>query len=165
VNEASNSKKSEKVRLKAVDAEDLAVIAAFLQDSTTTLKEMVFEPENRRFAGIFERFRRERQKDWDSCDGLTVCLSALLIEQVDEVKHRGLDPDDLDKKLTLLTIATEPGRDKLIHIDLVFEGGGEIQLRTDTIAAQLDDFGEPATPASTPCDHFRAIIEGQDAPS
>ena len=42
----------------------------------------------------------------------------------------------------LLTIATEPGKDHLIHIDLVFEGDAQIQLRTDRIACRLDDFGD-----------------------
>jgi hypothetical protein len=145
---------SDKLRLRAADAEDLAVIAACLQDARICLREMVFSPDQRHFAAAFTRYRRERMKDWSSCDGLTECLSALVFEEIDEVKYRGLDPAEPDRDLVLLTIATEPGKAYLIHIDLVFEGDAQIQLRTDRIACQLDDFGAPAPCKITPCDHL-----------
>lgn len=145
---------SEKLRLKATDAEDLAVIAACLQDARVCLKEMVFQPEEHRFAAAFTRYRRERQKDWSSCEGLTECLAAVVFDDIAEVKYRGLDGSQLDKEMTLLTIATEPGREHLIHIDLVFEGDVQIQLRTDRISCRLDDFGEPRPCRVTPCDHL-----------
>ena len=70
------------------------------------------------------------------------------------VKYRGLDPDRPEHELVLLTIATEPGKERLIHIDLVFEGDAHIQLRTDAIDCRLEDFG-PAEPSKvTPCDHL-----------
>jgi hypothetical protein len=144
----------EKLRLKATDPEDLAVIAAFLQDARTCLREMAFSPSERRFAAAFTRYRRERLEDWSSCDGLTECPSALVLDGIDEVKHRGLDGAKPDQKLTLLTIATEPGKSHLIHIDLVFEGDAQIQLRTDRIACRLDDFGAPEVSKVTPCDHL-----------
>lgn len=145
---------SEKLRLKAADPEDLAVIAACLQDARTCLKEMVYSPGERRFVVAFTRYRRERQKDWSSCEGLTECASALVFDHIAEVKHRGIDPSDPEKELELLTIATEPGRNHLIHIDLVFAGDGHIQLRTDRIDCRLDDFGAPEPCRVTPCDHL-----------
>jgi hypothetical protein len=144
----------EKLRLKATDPEDLAVIAACLQDARTCLREMAFSPPERRFALAFTRYRRERMKDWSSCDGLTECPSALVLDDIDEVKYRGLDGARPDKELVLLTIATEPGKSHLIHIDLVFEGDAQIQLRTDRIACRLDDFGDPEPCKTTPCDHL-----------
>jgi hypothetical protein len=145
---------SEKLRLKAADAEDLGVIAACLQDARGALKEMVFAPDDRQFAAAFTRYRRERQKDWSSCEGLTECPSAVVFDDIDEVKYRGLDSADPDRELSLLTIATEPGKNHLIHIDLVFAGDAHIQLRTDRIACRLDDFGEPEPCKITPCDHL-----------
>lgn len=144
----------DKLRLRASDAEDLAVIAACLQDARGPLREMVYLPEERRFVAALTRYRRERQPDPSSCEGLTECQAALIFDEIDAVKHRQLAgvPDDRD--LVLLTIATEPGRDKLIHIDLVFEGDAVIQLRTDRIVCRLDEFGEPVLSKVTPCDHF-----------
>ena len=145
---------SDKLRLKAGDPEDLAVIAACLQDARITLREMLFTPVDHRFAAAFKRYRRELLPSWSDCEGLTECLSALVFDDIDEVKYRGLDPDRLDQELTLLTIATEPGKRHRLHIDLVFEGDAQIQFRTDRIACRLDDFGEPEPAKVTPCDHL-----------
>jgi len=150
----------DKLRLKAADCEDLAIIAAFLQDARIPLREMVFAPGERRFMAAFTRYRREKQEDPSSCDGLTECASALVFEGIEEVKHKGLRLDDLDRELTLLTIATEPGRDRLIHVSLIFEGDAQIQLRTDHIACRLDDFGEAVPCSITPCDHFATAMPG-----
>jgi hypothetical protein len=147
---------SDKLRLRAADAEDLAVIAAVLQDARIVLKEMVFQPAEHRFMAAFTRFRRERQADPTNCEGLTEIASALVFEGISEVKYRGLDPAAADEEHELLTIATEPGQKTLIHIDLVFAGDAEVQLRTERIDCRLDDFGEAALCRVTPCDHFTA---------
>ena len=143
-----------KLRLRATDAEDLAVIAACLQDARVTVREMLFSPDERRFAAAFIRYRREDQSDWSSCEGLTECPSALVFDGIEGVKYRGLDPAKLDRELGLLTIATAPGKEQLIHVDLVFEGDIHIQLRTDAIDCRLDDFGPVAPCKVTPCDHL-----------
>lgn len=144
----------EKLRLRAADPEDLAVIAACLQDARISLNEMVYLPAERRFAAMFARYRREHQLDPLSCEGLTECQSALVFEEIDAVKHRRLGAAGPNQELVLLTIATEPGRDKLIHVDLVFQGDAVIQLRTDRIACRLEDVGAPVPSRITPCDHF-----------
>lgn len=145
---------AEKLRLKGADAEDLAVIAACLQDARTSLSEMVFAPDEGRFMAACNRYRRELQADWGSCDGLSECMAALVFEGIAEVKYRGLGGADPKRELVLLTIATEPGRERLIHIDLVFAGDVQIQLRTDAIDCRLDDFGAPQPCRNTPCDHL-----------
>ena len=151
---------SEKLRLKGTDAMDLGVISACLQDARISLREMVFEPDQQRFMAAFNRYRRERQPDPANCEGLTECLSVLTFEGIDAVKHKALDPDRPDRPVSLLTIATSPGKDHLIHIDLVFEGDAQIQLRTDRIEVRLEDFGEPAPCAITPCDHEASVLPG-----
>lgn len=155
----------ERLRLRAADCEDLAVIAACLQDARIPLREMAFQPHEKRFLAAFTRYRRERQADPSSCEGLTECQSALVFEGIEEVRYRGLETSDLERQLGLLTIATEPGRERVIHVDLVFEGDARIQLRTDAISCRLDDFGEPVPCKVTPCDHFlEATMPGWLAP-
>jgi hypothetical protein len=158
-----------RLRLKAADPQDLAVMAACLQDARIPVREMAYMPAERRFAAAFTRYRRELLTDPSSCAGLTERPAALTVEGVAEVKYRGLDPAMLDRELVLLTIATEPGRRHLIHIDLVFEGDVWIQLRTDAIHCRLEDFGEPAPCRRTPCDHFAqasyAQMAGDAAPA
>jgi hypothetical protein len=155
---------SDRLRLRAADCEDLAVIAACLQDARVPLKEMAFAPAERRFMAAFTRYRRELQADPSSCEGLTECPSALVFDEIEEVKYRGIDTDDLNRELALLTIATEPGRQHLIHIDLVFEGDAQIQLRTNRILCRLDDFGDTVPCRISPCDHFAASMPGWLAP-
>lgn len=150
----------DKLRLKAADCEDLGVIAACLQDARIPLKEMVFQPAERRFLAAFTRYRREVMDDPSSCDGITECASALVVDGVAEVKYRGIDPADPDRELSLLTVATSPGRGDRTHVDLIFEGDASIQLRVDRIAARLDDFGEPVVSKVTPCDHFAGAPAG-----
>jgi hypothetical protein len=152
---------TDKLRLKAGDAEDLAVIAACLQDARIPLREMAYLADEKRFVAAFTRFRRERQKDPRDCEGLTECATAIVFEGIEQVKHKGCSALEPERELSLLTIATEPGLERLIHIDLVFEGDVQIQLRTDAIACRLDDFGEPVRCKVTPCDHFEADFWAQ----
>jgi hypothetical protein len=149
-----------RLRLKAEDAHDLAVIAACLQDARVPLKEMAYQPAERRFLACFNRYRRERQADPASCEGLTEVLSTLAVERIAEVRHRGIDVADPDHDLVLLTIATEPAKGERLHIDLVFEGDARIRLTADAIAARLDDFGEPTPCTVTPCDHEACTLPG-----
>lgn len=151
---------SEKLRLKAADALDLGVISAMLQDARIPLSEMAYLKDERRFLCAFTRYRRELQADPHSCAGLTEIMSVLTFEGIEDVKYRNLPVDKPQQMLSLLTIATRPGKDHLIYIDLVFEGSAEISLRTGAIGARLDDFGEPAACAVTPCDHESSMLPG-----
>lgn len=134
-------------RLRAEDVEDLAVIAALLQDARITVRDMAFDPAERTFMGAFKRYRHEAASDRPS-----EVPAALVFGCIAGVQHRGVETDELDRELTLLTIATEPGDAKLFSIDLVFDGGAQIRLRSDCIHCRLEDFGE-VTSAKAPPAH------------
>ena len=138
------------LRLKAVDADDLAVIAACLQDALIPLSEMVYLPDERRFLAAFTRFRRECLADPNRCDGLTQCQSVLTFNTVDGVKHHGIDPRFGGVKLEFLTMFAEPGDDGLATIVLIFAGDMALQLRARGISATLCDFGEPCPASAAP---------------
>lgn len=142
------------IKLKAGDAEDLAVIAALLQDALTAVREMVFQPEEERFMVALRRYRREAQEDWNSCENLTECDTALTFDQIKQVRYRGLDPEDPDRKVQLLTIATSPGKEAMVQIELVMAGEADIRLLTEVIDCRLEDFGKPEPARESPCDHF-----------
>jgi len=152
----------EQLRLRAVDADDLSVIAACLQDALIPLAEMAYLAEQRRFMAAFTRFRRECLADPACCDGLTQCQSVLTFEQVEAVKHSGLDERFGGIRLELLTMLAEPGEDGLTHVAMVFAGDAAIQLRVRAIAATLEDFGEPWAATVTPVhDLVSAGAEGR----
>jgi hypothetical protein len=138
------------LRLKAVDADDLGVVAACLQDALIPLSEMVYRPEERRFLAAFTRFRRERLADPERDDGLMQCHSVLTVEEVETVRHHGVDPRFGAVKLEFLTMAAEPASDGLISVLLIFAGDIAIQLRVRRVAATLCDFGEPWPAAAAP---------------
>ena len=144
------------LRLKAVDADDLAVIAACLQDALIPLSEMVYLPDERRFLAAFTRFRRECLADPECCDGLTQCQSVLTFNGVECVKHHGIDPRFGAVRLEFLTMVAEPGADGLTTVVMIFAGDMALQLRMRGIAATLCDFGE-ACPASAAPRHELAL--------
>ncbi|MGI9435420.1 MAG: DUF2948 family protein [Geminicoccaceae bacterium] len=132
---------AERLRLKALDQDDLQVIAACLQDALIPLREMVFMAEDQRFMAAFSRFQRERCTDQD--EALTLCQSALRVDHVDAVKYRGLDRDLDGVKFELLTIFAEPISGDGFHIVLLFAGDVAIRLQVSKLALSIDDFGDP----------------------
>jgi hypothetical protein len=134
---------SERLRLRAVDAQDLSVIAACLQDALVPLSEMAYLADERRFMAAFTRFQRERVVDPNQPEGLTQCQSVLVLHDIEAVRFRGLDSRFGAVRFELLTLISEPAADDLVHITLLFAGDAAIQLDARTIAATLEDFGDP----------------------
>lgn len=125
-----------RLRLKAEDDEDLAVISAVLQDAMVLVGDMTYEPENRRFVLVANRFCRETEAE-RARHGARV-MSGLRIDGVTAVKRRDIDPRDADRLLVLLAVRAEPGA---LYLD--FAGGASIRLESACILCHLDDFGEP----------------------
>ena len=147
------------LRLRAEDAEDLAIFAAILQDARAPLMEMVYDHPTRRFMVAFHRYMRECQCNPEATDELCEIQSVVMFEQIEAVRYCGLDLTAKDTPLTLLTIATRPGRQRLIDIDLIFAGGAIIRLQTDCIRCRLEDFGEPQPCTVRPDNHFADEVE------
>ncbi len=127
------------LKLRAVDEEDLAVISAILQDALVTIGEMVYLPEERRFALVANRFR------WEPRPGETHkerTLSGLCIDDVASVRRRGFHRREEERILSLLAITAE-ARDQHTTLLLEFAGGSSIRLEVGRILCHLDDLGEP----------------------
>jgi len=150
---------SERLRLRAADAEDLSVIAACLQDALIPLSEMAYLPDQRRFMACFTRFQRERMVDPDRPGGLAQSQSVLVAREIDAVKFRGLDSRFGGVRFELLTMISEPVAEG-VHITLLFAGDAAIQLRAKAIAVTLEDFGEPWPASVLPRHDWAAREEG-----
>jgi hypothetical protein len=90
------------LRLRALDAEDLAVISALVQDAVLPATEMRYDRRRRRFALLLNRFRWEdvapaerRGRDFERVQAV------LAIEDVTRVATQGLDRTDRDTVLSL----------------------------------------------------------------
>src|ERR1700722_3254679 len=126
-----------KLRLKAEDGEDLAVISAILQDALVAVADMVYQPEEKRFVLVANRFRHEASAAAPR-QGRERVMTGLRIDGVTTVRRRGFHPGETERLLVLLAISAGAGA-----IFLDFAGGGSIRLESGRILCHLDDFGEP----------------------
>lgn len=133
------------LKLRAADAEDLAVLSAILQDSLVTIAEMAYLPEERRFALVANRFRWEPPAEAaqpKKGGGAERVLTGLCIDGVSAVSRRGFHPRESDRILSLLALRLEEGgADRSLILD--FAGGSSVRLEVDRIMCHLDDLGEP----------------------
>lgn len=149
------------IRLMAKDAEDLAVVASCLQDALVPLAEMRFLKDEKRFVMLVNRFRWEQAGAPGSAANGDASFadvaaanqrinSGVCIDGVTAVRSRGIDREKPAKFLSLMTV----GLDGKI-LNLVFAGGGVIQLETEGTSVFLQDFGE-AWPTQWRPDHDKA---------
>jgi hypothetical protein len=138
---------SGRLKLSAVDREDLQVIAALLQDALVAVVDMRFLPEEKSFVLVANRFRWENCKDTPEAaldPGLVDCSAyervncGLAFLGVERVRRRALDMNDRARILELLDLESEPGA-----LTLVFAGGAAIRLEGDNVTCRLGDVGEP----------------------
>jgi hypothetical protein len=129
------------LKLRAADAEDLAVISAILQDSLVTIGEMTYLPDESRFVLVANRFKWEPQEGPPRGKGERV-LTGLCIDGVKHVGRRGFSPRDSDRILSLLALHVE-GEGDATALILNFAGGSSVRLEVGQILCHLDDLGEP----------------------
>jgi hypothetical protein len=129
------------LKLRAADAEDLAVLSAILQDSLVAIGEMTYLPDENRFVLVANRFKWEPQVGSTPAKAERV-LTGLCIDGVKAVSRRGFTPRDGDRILSLLALRTE-GEDTAGALILDFAGGSSVRLEVQQILCHLDDLGEP----------------------
>ncbi len=129
------------LKLRAADAEDLAVISTILQDSLVAVGEMTYLPEEKRFVLVANRFRWEPQESGARSD-FERTLTGLCFDGVTGVQRRGFSPSEGDRILSLLAIRLE-SPDPAAALILDFAGGGSVRLEVERVMCHLDDLGEP----------------------
>ncbi len=133
-----------RLKLRAEDADDLAIISACLQDAMFALGEMAFEPEDHRFAAILVRRRWDLGPDESVLPSLDCIKAGIHFDTVRAVKLRHIDQADRSRVLQLGAILSEPGRCRTV-VRLMFLDGAEIWLEADRLACRFQDL-EPAQP-------------------
>jgi len=140
------------LNLGAMDAEDLQVISALLQDAVFPMTEMSWLPGERRFALLLNRFRwedtgRERH-------GPERVRALLVIDNVLHVSSHGIDRNDKDTILSLLSVTFEPGAEGAGRVLLTLAGDGAIRLDVEALEAALRDVTRPyRAPSGKAPDH------------
>jgi hypothetical protein len=125
------------LKLRAIDLEDLTVLAAFLQDAIANVSEMAYLPEERRFVLAVCRFRWELVVKEDGEPDFRRVSCAVSVEGVSEPKYRGFSLKERGRTMELLTTTFHDGT-----VTLTFAGGAAIRLRVDSLDLRIEDFGE-----------------------
>lgn len=132
------------LKLAALDAEDLDVISAQMQDAVLHVGDMRFARGRRQFALVANRFA------WDETGAAQRRRTGLHFDRVRGVKVHGLDQHQHDAVLSLLAITFDAGDAPSGIITLEFSGGASIRLDVECIEARLSDMGEAWSTARTP---------------
>ena len=126
-----------RLKLRAEDAGDLAVISACLEDAVFAVGEMAFEPADNRFAAVFVRRCREA-----AGGPAGQAKAAIHFDDVCAVKLRGIDRAEPARLLTLAGIFVELGQSATV-VRLLFQDGGEIWIEAGRLACHFQDLEEP----------------------
>jgi hypothetical protein len=131
------------LKLIALDAEDLAVVSAHLQDAVMKVGDLAFLPREKRFAAVTNRFDWADAIEHDAARGKRYARrrAALRFERVLGAQVHGLDLKNKGAVTSLLAISFEPGDPPAGQVTLQFADGGAIRLNVECIEAELRDLG------------------------
>jgi len=126
-----------------MDADDLQVVSALVQDAVFPASEMTWSRKDRRFAVLLNRFR------WEDADGAKSrkrdferVQSVLVIEDVMNVQTQGVSKDN-DTIMSLLSLAFEPGEDGTGRVVLTLAGDGAIACEVEALEVVVRDVTRP----------------------
>lgn len=132
------------LRLRAEDADDLAVMSAALQDAVGKIGDIRFEAQPRRLTLTLNRYR------WEA-GGRSRVRAALQLGSVEGVEARRLRRDAPDAVVELLALTFEPDAEPPSGaLILSFAGGGDLKVRVECVDAVLADVSDPWPTPRTP---------------
>lgn len=127
------------LKLIALDADDLAVISAQVQNARVQPSDIIWRPRENRLVIGLDRL------DWEQClTGETEpgrLVSALRFDRVVSCKSRNIDLAMADPKLDLLGIEFDAGDPPGGSVILLFDGGGALRLDVECLECELADLG------------------------
>jgi len=142
------------LRLKAEDAEDLAVLSTLVQDAVFPGNEMKWQRNQRRFALLLNRFRWEdRSAAEQRGRAYERVQSVLVIEDVLQVASQGVERGDKDTILSLLSVSFEPGEEGSGRVVLTLAGDGAIAVEVEVLDVTLKDVTRPYVAPSKTAPH------------
>ena len=131
------------LRLGAMDGDDLQVLSARSQDAVFPAAEMKWQPRQKRFGLLLNRFRWE-DKPAPGRKPERV-QSVLAVENVLQVSSQGVDRTDADTILSLLAIELDAAEDAIL---LTLAGDGAVRLVVEDLEVALRDVTRPYSAVS-----------------
>ncbi|MGH6819503.1 MAG: DUF2948 family protein [Methylocella sp.] len=123
------------LRLAALDANDLAVISAQMQDAVLRLGDVTHVKARQQFVLLANRFA------WDAMGERQRRRTGLHFDRVLSVKAQNVAQGEKEAIVSLLAITFEEGEAPSGTIVLTFAAGGTIRLAVECIEASLKDLG------------------------
>ncbi len=139
-----------RLRLIALDTEDLAVLSAHVQDAVLKLEDINWLPREKRLVIAMNRFAWEETVGRRRPREHQRRRSALHLARVESVKSAGIDPNAPAAVLSLLAVRFEAKDAPSGEIVLDFAGGATLRLAVECIEAQLTDLGPAWSTPHTP---------------
>lgn len=123
------------LKLVALDAEDLEVLSAHLQDFVVKVCDLAWLPREGRFAFVGNRI--------DLCDGGKPLRrrTAGHFNRVTKVSARGVDRSQSKTVLNLLAITFDSAEEPSGAVTLHFSGDALLRLEVECVEAQVVDLG------------------------
>ena len=142
------------LNLGALDADDLKVLSALVQDAVFPTSEMQWLPKERRFAVLLNRFR------WEDAGrdrhGAERVQSVLVIDNVMKVASQGVSRGDKDVVLSVLSVEWRAGDAPGGAVEVLLAGDGAIRLEVEALEVGLRDVTRPyRAPSGQVPDHPR----------
>jgi len=132
------------LRLRAESAEDLAIIAAYVQDSVGETGEISWLAKKHRFAMLLNRFRWEdREAAEKQGRPYERVQSLLVVESCLKVRAQSIDPKEKDTVFDLLNVAFAAGEDGAGQVIQTLAGDGAIALDVECLDVTLSDVSRP----------------------
>jgi Protein of unknown function (DUF2948) len=126
-------------RLIALDADDLAVISAHVQDAAVRVGDIIWRQAEKRLVVGMELL------DWDQTNSGDIIprrlVAALRFDRVLSCKSRDIDLDAPQTALELLGIEFHPGEAPGGSAVLLFASGGALRLDVECLECELADLG------------------------
>jgi len=136
----TSAEKSERLRLRAEDGEDLAVLSACLQDALVAVRDIAWVPEERRLILVANRFR------WESGEGQGErVMCGVAIDEVRAVRQQGIDRGKPGTLLSILALRPVAGA-----VEVQFADRAALRVEVGRLLVHIEDIREPYPTAWRP---------------
>ena len=137
----------EPLKFVALDADDLEVVSAHLQDAEVRVADVHWRPQEKRLVLGLARF------DWEAWNASEpdMCRrrAALRFDRVLACQCQKVKPDGKDAVLNLLAVECAAGDAPAGVVTLTFSGGPKLRLEVECLEVELVDLGPIRTAEMT----------------
>jgi hypothetical protein len=152
----------DRLKLIALDREDIEVVSAHLQDAVVKAADIRWRPAEKRVVIALNRF------DWEAANGTVPEFrrrrAALRFERVSACKCRNccaVEAVQADRVLNLLAVGFEGTDHPAGVITLTFSGGATLRLEVECLEAELADLGPSWVTECCPAHQVEGEADGE----